>query len=163
MHFINAAFRLPYSSTRYLHDLIREKDQWSADAIRDEVYWRERSHSIDEHSAYSSRPQDNIGIPPTDAELVPPLVNSIQPGSVASFPLRMTHADSYIGEDERGERIVLLGDAAHTIHPLAGQGLNMGLMDGKALAEAIHKAVLVGGDIGMLENRLRPSALLISP
>lgn len=87
-------------------------------------------------------------------KLVPPLVNSIQPGSVASFPLRMTHADSYIGEDERGERIVLLGDAAHTIHPLAGQGLNMGLMDGKALAEAIHKAVLVGGDIGMLENRL---------
>lgn len=163
MHLINAAFRLPYSSISYLHDLIREKDQWSADTIRDEVYWRERSHSIDEHSAYSSRPQDNIGIPPTDAELVPPLVNSIQPGSIASFPLRMTHADSYIGEDEQGERIVLLGDAAHTIHPLAGQGLNMGLMDGKALAEAIHEAVLVGGDIGMLKNRLRPSASLTTP
>ena len=148
VHMINAAFRLPEVSIRYLHELIRGENQWSAGALRDEILWRERSHGIDAHSAYSSLLQDNVGIPPADAELLPPLVTSIQSGSAASFPLRMSHADSYIGEDERGERVALLGDAAHTIHPLAGQGLNMGLMDGQALAQTIHSAVLVGGDIG---------------
>lgn len=80
--------------------------------------------------------------------MLPPPVISIQEGSVASFPLRMAHADSYIGEEEHGSRTVLLGDAAHTIHPLAGQGLNMGLMDASVLARCINSSVLVGSDIG---------------
>jgi len=78
---------------------------------------------------------------------LPPLVTSIQPGSVAGFPLRMSHAEVYIGEGV-GARTALVGDAAHTVHPLAGQGLNMGLADVEALAECIREAVFVGADIG---------------
>ena len=55
----------------------------------------------------------------------------------------MRHADSYVSE-----RVALVGDAAHTIHPLAGQGLNQGLGDVEALVRAIEETVIHGGDIG---------------
>ena len=45
-------------------------------------------------------------------------------------------------------RIALLGDAAHAIHPIAGQGLNMGLKDAAALAQVLTEAVRLGEDLG---------------
>src|SRR6202034_4753273 len=52
-----------------------------------------------------------------------------------AFPLGYFVARSFIGE-----RLALVGDAAHVIHPIAGQGLNMGLKDVAALAEVIVDA-----------------------
>lgn len=52
-----------------------------------------------------------------------------------SFPLRQRHAIDYIKPG-----LVLVGDAAHTIHPLAGQGVNLGLMDVKALSEELLRS-----------------------
>ena len=147
---INAAFRLPEVSLRYLHNLIQDSvntgSPLSSQQLLDEISWRERSHNIDSRSAYSLA-ADTTGVPPEDADALPPLVTSIQPGSAASFPLRFNHADEYIG-DGPGARTVLVGDAAHTIHPLAGQGLNMGLGDVEALFHCVEKAVRTGGDIG---------------
>ncbi|MCP4597841.1 UbiH/UbiF/VisC/COQ6 family ubiquinone biosynthesis hydroxylase [Neptuniibacter sp.] len=57
------------------------------------------------------------------------------------FPLRRQHAQQYVAEG-----VALAGDSAHMIHPLAGQGVNIGLLDAAALAETILRAQRVGED-----------------
>lgn len=149
---INAAFRLPELSLRYLYDRIIEAHSkgapLAASEIQEEILWREQSHSIDSHSAYASAAvKPGEGIPPADSQFLPPLVSTIQTGTVASFPLKFNHTESYIGEGS-GARTVLVGDAAHTVHPLAGQGLNMGIGDVECLTRCIQEALLQGGDVG---------------
>lgn len=60
-----------------------------------------------------------------------------------SYPLSLSLAESYIAP-----RIALVGDAAHGVHPIAGQGLNLGLRDVAALAEVVVEAARRGEDIG---------------
>ena len=60
-----------------------------------------------------------------------------------AFPLGLFTARSFIAD-----RVALIGDAAHIIHPIAGQGLNMGLRDAAALAEVIADAARLGLDPG---------------
>lgn len=114
---VNAAFRLSPTDLEYMHT------QESGQA--EEYSWRM------EHT-------------PVDYRAVPQTVMGVQEGTVASFPLKLRHADTYIGE-----RVALVGDAAHTIHPLAGQGLNQGQGDVQSLAKTIEYAVSHGQDIGV--------------
>ncbi|KIC56902.1 2-octaprenyl-6-methoxyphenyl hydroxylase [Brevundimonas nasdae] len=59
------------------------------------------------------------------------------------YPLSLSLAEKLIAP-----RIALIGDAAHGVHPVAGQGLNMGLKDAAALAEVLAEAARLGEDIG---------------
>lgn len=113
---VNAAFRLSPVDLDYLHS------QGSGQA--EEVSWRLQHTSL-------------------QPKAIPQSVVGVQEGTVASFPLKLRHADTYIAE-----RVALVGDAAHTIHPLAGQGLNQGQGDIQSLAKTIEYAVSHGQDIG---------------
>lgn len=77
-------------------------------------------------------------------------------------PLRQRHAKRYVDEG-----LVLIGDAAHTIHPLAGQGVNLGFLDAAVLAEELMRAVERGerlADVKVLsryERRRMPHNLAL--
>lgn len=71
-------------------------------------------------------------------------------GSRAAFPLRQRHAKDYVVPG-----IALVGDAAHTIHPLAGQGVNLGFKDVAALSEELLRAQALGLGLGELTSLQR--------
>lgn len=64
-------------------------------------------------------------------------------GPLFTYPLALMHAKSYIGH-----RLALIGDAAHCIHPIAGQGVNLGFRDVGVLSELVVDAFRLGMDIG---------------
>jgi 2-octaprenylphenol hydroxylase len=66
-------------------------------------------------------------------------------GERATFELTSLHAREYVRE-----RVALVGDAAHTVHPLAGQGVNLGILDAAALTEVLAAARDGDRDIGRL-------------
>jgi len=66
-------------------------------------------------------------------------------GPTFTYPLSLQ-----LAERMAAERIAVLGDAAHGIHPMAGQGLNLGLKDAAALAQVLVEAARLGEDIGSL-------------
>lgn len=80
-----------------------------------------------------------------DRQRKPPLIKDIASPKVVSFPLQFRQASKYISN-----RVALAGDAAHSIHPQAGQGLNLGLADVQCLSSAIINAIMTGNDYGSI-------------
>ena len=76
---------------------------------------------------------------------VPPLLSSTVTPRV-SFPLRFLH--TLIPVQSTASRCLLIGDAAHVIHPLAGQGVNIGLRDVRVLVDRLQQAVRSGVGVG---------------
>ncbi|CAG8775777.1 43348_t:CDS:2 [Gigaspora margarita] len=126
IHLVNAAFRLRIADLEYLYSQLENSDIEFAK----EFEWRQ-----------SIEKKPGIG-----NEISPPLVLDVQEKSRAEFPLKMRNAESYVKE-----RIALIGDAAHTIHPLAGQGLNQGLADVQSLVKVIEHGVVTGQDLGNIQ------------
>ena len=69
----------------------------------------------------------------------------VQVGPRGAFPLRLQHARAYVKPG-----LALIGDAAHVVHPLAGQGVNLGLLDAATLAEVLLDGLAAGHEVGTL-------------
>ena len=82
----------------------------------------------------------------------PPLITDIASPQLLSFPLQRKQASKYTSP-----RMALIGDAAHTVHPMAGQGLNLGLLDVQNLAQVVDKAVSSGMDPATFLNEYEHS------
>ncbi|KAJ1651064.1 putative ubiquinone biosynthesis monooxygenase, partial [Dispira simplex] len=123
---LNAALQLPFEDLRYFLSNLKAGNVATDRLISD----------------LTGRLTTNV-TNPTSPEYKPPVVNTIDKQSRASFPFKLQHADRYIDK-----RIALIGDAAHTIHPLAGQGLNLGLADVQSLLSVLTEAARLGQDFG---------------
>jgi len=73
---------------------------------------------------------------------LPPQVEALASG-VFGFDLKLEQAARYAAP-----RVALVGDAAHSVHPMAGQGLNLGLADAKELVDRVAAAHMAGTDVG---------------
>src|SRR5215471_12712013 len=104
---------------------------------RSSIVWTEQTAEADrivalDDTAFHAELEQRFGLRLGEIEVV---------GPRRAFPLGFSAARAFVAD-----RIALVGDAAHMIHPIAGQGLNMGLRDVAALAEAIVDAVRLGLD-----------------
>ncbi|CAG7834209.1 unnamed protein product [Allacma fusca] len=79
--------------------------------------------------------------------LLPPSMSDIVPNSRATFPLGFGHSAYYVNR-----RVALIGDAAHRVHPLGGQGLNLGIGDVACLLKVLETSTSVGEHLGNLER-----------
>ncbi|KAG0244987.1 hypothetical protein B0O80DRAFT_418175 [Mortierella sp. GBAus27b] len=134
---VNAGFSASPAELEYLYNNIGPDGQPLVD-FQQEIEWRASVREMDESASVH-------GSGSIDAK--PPKVVDVQENTRAPFPLRMRNSNSYV-ED----RVVLVGDAAHTVHPLAGQGLNQGLADVECLARVIEQSLLSGSDIGNIHS-----------
>jgi len=106
---------------------------------RSSLVWTESTHDANRIVAlpddeFHAELEKRFGLHLGDLEVIAPR---------KAYPLGLFVARSFIAD-----RIALIGDAAHVIHPIAGQGLNMGLRDVAALAEAIIDGARLGIDVG---------------
>ncbi|XP_053957876.1 ubiquinone biosynthesis monooxygenase COQ6, mitochondrial [Anastrepha ludens] len=83
-----------------------------------------------------------IGRNPNILRQYPPGVNGVIESSRASFPLGFLHASSYVCTGA-----ALIGDAAHRVHPLAGQGVNLGYSDVRELVQVLADAAYAGAKL----------------
>ncbi|XP_058126983.1 ubiquinone biosynthesis monooxygenase COQ6, mitochondrial [Anopheles ziemanni] len=79
-----------------------------------------------------------------------PVVEAEVPNSRAAFPLGLGHTSTYVGQG-----VCLIGDAAHRVHPLAGQGVNLGFGDVQALTDMLASANYAGLGVNNLNELVR--------
>ncbi|KAF6141088.1 hypothetical protein GIB67_006533 [Kingdonia uniflora] len=101
------------------------------------------NHALD--YGYGPHPQPSFfGYNRNSSWELPPKVMKVVTERMV-FPLSLMYANDYVAN-----RVALVGDAAHIVHPLAGQGVNLGIADALALVKVIADGIAVGSDIGDL-------------
>ncbi|CAH0594196.1 unnamed protein product [Chrysodeixis includens] len=123
--------------------LLKLPEDQFVDALNDAL-WKQypRSSSVETCTSWLSAGLKQAGMADGAARQLPPSVRGVAPASRAAFPLAFGHSTRYIAPG-----VALIGDAAHRVHPLAGQGVNLGFGDVKDLTELLAEAVYSGLDV----------------
>jgi len=132
--------------------LVSMSSQQFTDAVNHALCFTQHSHStaayLDNIIDGAFKAASSVGLgwfSPATSRQLPPNVVGVEEGSRATFPLGLCHASQYVDR-----RVALVGDSAHRIHPLAGQGVNLGFGDVQCLLDQLVGAVYRGEDIGSL-------------
>lgn len=123
--------------------LLEMSEELFVDALNDAL-WKQypRSSGVDACLSWFSSCLRRAGLPDGAVRQLPPSVKAIVPSSRAAFPLGFGHSTRYVAPG-----VALIGDAAHRVHPLAGQGVNLGFGDVKELVQLLSNAIYTGLDI----------------
>ncbi|XP_060031458.1 ubiquinone biosynthesis monooxygenase COQ6, mitochondrial isoform X2 [Erinaceus europaeus] len=137
-------------STSHEHaaELVSMDEEKFVDAINS-AFWSDVNHSDFIDSAGTILHYAVALLKPTkiSARQLPPSVARVDAQSRALFPLGLGHAAEYVRP-----RVALIGDAAHRVHPLAGQGVNMGFGDISSLVHHLSAAAFNGKDLGSMSH-----------
>lgn len=134
---------LVWATTKeHAQQLLGMSNEQFVDALN-EALWKvyERSNIIDRTLKAFDTLLRASNIPADLHRRYPPKIDSID--GRARFPLGFGHATNYIGKG-----VALVGDAAHRIHPLAGQGVNLGFGDISCLNKVLSDAIYAGSSLG---------------
>uniref|UniRef100_A0A8C1HNG3 Ubiquinone biosynthesis monooxygenase COQ6, mitochondrial n=1 Tax=Cyprinus carpio carpio TaxID=630221 RepID=A0A8C1HNG3_CYPCA len=132
------------TSHQHAEELLQLDEESFVDAINS-AFWSNENHSeLVETAGSLFRTALSVLMPDSgSARQLPPSVAGIGPKSRVVFPLGMGHATEYIRH-----RVAIIGDAAHRVHPLAGQGANLGFGDVAYLTKVLSQAAFNGKDLG---------------
>nr|XP_061824769.1 ubiquinone biosynthesis monooxygenase COQ6, mitochondrial-like isoform X2 [Nerophis lumbriciformis] len=142
---------LVWSTSHHLAEELLELDEECfVDAINSAFWSNENQSELVETAGSLFRSALSAIMPSAGSpRQLPPSVAGIGPKSRVMFPLSMGHASEYIRH-----RVALIGDAAHRVHPLAGQGANLGLGDVACLTQLLSQAAFNGKDLGAIQHLL---------
>ncbi|XP_069344870.1 ubiquinone biosynthesis monooxygenase COQ6, mitochondrial isoform X3 [Eulemur rufifrons] len=137
-------------STSHEHaaELVSMDEEKFVDAINS-AFWNDANHTDFIDSAGTVLQHAIALLKPTkvSARQLPPSVARVDAKSRVLFPLGLGHAAEYVRP-----RVALIGDAAHRVHPLAGQGVNMGFGDISSLVHHLSTAAFNGRDLGSMSH-----------
>uniref|UniRef100_A0A2K5HXZ5 Ubiquinone biosynthesis monooxygenase COQ6, mitochondrial n=1 Tax=Colobus angolensis palliatus TaxID=336983 RepID=A0A2K5HXZ5_COLAP len=137
-------------STSHEHaaQLVSMDEEKFVDAVNS-AFWSDADHTdfIDTAGAMLQYAVGLLKPTKVSARQLPPSVARVDAKSRVLFPLGLGHAAEYVRP-----RVALIGDAAHRVHPLAGQGVNMGFGDISSLAHHLSTAAFNGKDLGSMSH-----------
>ncbi|XP_029410303.1 ubiquinone biosynthesis monooxygenase COQ6, mitochondrial isoform X4 [Nannospalax galili] len=137
-------------STSHDHaaELVSMDEEEFVDSINS-AFWSDANHTDFIDSASTMLHYVVALLKPTkvSARQLPPSIARVDAKSRARFPLGLGHAVEYVRP-----RVALIGDAAHRVHPLAGQGVNMGFGDISSLVHHLSTAAFNGKDLGSMSH-----------
>ncbi|NWJ07883.1 COQ6 monooxygenase, partial [Crypturellus undulatus] len=139
------------TSHEHASELLAMDEERFVDSINS-AFWSNINHTdfIDAAGAMFRSAISVLRPSGTAIRQLPPSVAKVDPESRALFPLGVGHATQYVQH-----RVALIGDAAHRVHPLAGQGVNLGFGDVACLTQHLSAAAFDGKDLGSLKHLLQ--------
>ncbi|XP_059209168.1 ubiquinone biosynthesis monooxygenase COQ6, mitochondrial [Centropristis striata] len=142
---------LVWSASHRMAEELMELDEESfVDAVNSAFWSNENQSELIETAGSLFRGALSAIMPSAGSpRQLPPSVAGIGPKTRVMFPLGIGHASEYIRH-----RVALIGDAAHRVHPLAGQGANLGFGDVACLTRVLSQAAFDGKDLGAMQHLL---------